>query len=83
MLLSCAASAVAAPQRRASVDSLAFEAEMHRAMRELGMVGVSVAVVRDNAIVYNGSFGYSNIESWSTTCFASLPFQNRSSLRLS
>ena len=37
---------------------------MHRAMRELGMVGVSVAVVRDNAIVYNGSFGYSDIESW-------------------
>ena len=65
MLLSCAASAIAAPQRRASVDSLAFEAEMHHAMRELGMVGVSVAVVRDNAIVYNGSFGYSDIESWS------------------
>ena len=64
MVLSGFECAFAEPRHRASVDTLAFEAEMHRAMRDLGMVGVSVAVVRDNDIVYNGSFGYCNIQSW-------------------
>ena len=64
MVLSGVECAFAESRHRASVDNLAFEAEMHRAMRDLGMVGVSVAVVRDNDIVYNGSFGYCNIQSW-------------------
>ena len=64
MVLSGVECAFAESRHRASVDTLAFEAEMHRAMRDLGMVGVSVAVVRDNDIVYNGSFGYCNIQSW-------------------
>ncbi len=46
------------------IDSLEFVADMHRMIDSLGVVGISVAVVNDNKIVYNASFGYSDIESW-------------------
>ena len=58
-----------------AVDMPRFEADMHHAIDSLGIVGLSVAVVRDNAIVYNGSFGYSHIESWT-------PMRNHNIMRI-
>ena len=38
------------------------EKEMAKIMKDLDVVGLSVAVVKDNHIIYNKSFGYKNLE---------------------
>lgn len=40
----------------------AFEDEMAAFMQEMDAVGLSVAVVKDNQVIYNHSFGYSDLE---------------------
>lgn len=39
------------------------EAEINNIMKELSAVGLSVAVVKNNAIIYANSFGYKDVES--------------------
>ncbi|MFA5325812.1 MAG: serine hydrolase domain-containing protein, partial [Bacteroidales bacterium] len=38
------------------------EKEIAKIMKDLDAVGLSVAVVKDNHIIYNKSFGYKNLE---------------------
>ena len=49
-------------KRANSPRRVAFETEFKNAMDEMQVVGVSIAVVKDNKIVFNNSYGYKNLE---------------------
>ncbi len=51
------------------------EAEIQQLMRTTPVVGLSVAVVKDNKIIYNHSFGFKDVEK-------ELPLTNESIFRI-
>ncbi|MBQ0121688.1 MAG: beta-lactamase family protein [Bacteroidales bacterium] len=53
--------AQAKPKRACSPRNKAFETELKQAMDELNVVGLSIAVVKKNMIIYNNSYGYKDL----------------------
>ena len=62
-LLCHSASVAVEPQKCAKIfDECAFNADIRSMMDSLRIVGVSLAVVKDNRIVYTGAFGHKNLD---------------------
>lgn len=54
--------AQAKPKRANSPRCKAFETELHKTMDSLNVVGLSIAVVKDNKITFNQSYGYQDLD---------------------
>ena len=62
-LLCHGASVAVEPQKCTKIfDECAFNADIRSMMDSLRIVGVSLAVVKDNRIVYTGAFGHKNLD---------------------
>lgn len=60
--MASAFTAQAKPKRATSPKMRAFETELKQMMDSLNVVGLSIAVVKNNTIVYNNSYGVQDLE---------------------
>lgn len=62
VVMASAFTAQAKPKRATSPKMRAFETELKQMMDSLNVVGLSIAVVKNNTIVYNNSYGVQDLE---------------------
>mgnify|MGYP004448431979 FL=1 len=61
-IVASALSAQAKPNKNKIAKNAAFETELKAAIDSMNVVGLSIAVVKDNKIVYNNSYGVQDLE---------------------